>query len=206
MASLCCHNHPAHPGVCTLPLSLLSSLFSHVYPPLSTPPHPAPPLSAPQRMGRETFVIRDAHGRRLNDQLQAKRYGDHHGDHPAPGGPGGNEDGSHAGGRGAGGDDGAGGAGGAANHPGWTPGSAEPDGEWALGTFCVIPEEAGDGEGLPASVGRADPGARYEVYDRVDMWDEIVLDGGACGGLKPTDAEQLLVEEGLFDSADAGDA
>lgn len=47
--------------------------------------------------------------------------------------------------------------------------------------------------------------ARYEVYDRVDGWEDAVRDGGACGGLRPTDAEVLLMEDGL-DFAGDGDA
>lgn len=118
-------------------------------------------------MGREMYVIRDAEGRRLNDQLQAKRYGNHHqlsgipaeaaGDaaarefvstgtvvgrakqdlalaKPPPPPPG--------------------------SSPGLTAGAAAPEGRWELGTSCVIPAEAGDGEGLPAAIGPAAPGAR----------------------------------------------
>lgn len=55
---------------------------------------------------------------------------------------------------------------------------------------------------LPAPVRCAR--CRYEVYDRTDTWEETVMDGGACGGLKATANEIMLIDEGLFDHG--GDA
>lgn len=203
-----------------------------------------PPLCSPQLMGRATYVIRDEDGRRLNDQLQAKSYGDHQqlarsssamsgsvdtpsasasaaaGSTPAEGrshGAGGralakSQSFANASTGGAATLPPAGAGGGArrsltraktfnpglklpppprGSNPGWTKGASAPAGRWELGTKCLIPTEAGEGEGLPVAIGPAAAGARRGEAARLEpcfypLTSPGALGRGSCAETQPS--------------------